>query len=228
MVITSLDEKHRSVMEKVGPVYVEYIKSGAKFSFEILLMGKGLDFKDEVISAVKTSLKFFGWGGMCNEGFGRGVIEEIEENGFNRFDDYINRISEKIIDEVKDRNEVTLKIVPMMLLERYNGGFYLSTLEDGFLEKLRNSMVERYWQFYKDKHYPPINDVFGDVRRIKIRGWSRKEGKDISFIGMGGQITLRFDELQFEGAKVVAVAKYGIGRWKNQGFGGLLSSSITQ
>ena len=62
MVITSLNEKYRGVIEEIEPVYVEYIESGAKFYFEILLMGKGLEFKDEVVNTVKSSLKFFGWG----------------------------------------------------------------------------------------------------------------------------------------------------------------------
>jgi len=107
----------------------------------------------------------------------------------------------------------------MLLLERYNGGLYLNTFEDGFTDKLRNSIIERYWQFYKDKRYLPLNNVDGYVRRTQIRGWSRKEGRSQTFVGMSGQIVLKFYELQSNEEKVLAIARYGVSRWKNQGFG---------
>jgi len=221
IVITSIDDRYKNVVEKVGPVYVEYIKSGTDFFFEIILTGKSVDFKDDVIRAVKTSLKFFGWGGFCNEGFGRGEIIRVEERDFDKFDEFMTKLSKAIVDEHRNRCEVKLKIVPLLILEK-NGGYYLSTAEEGFKEKFLHSIVERYWQFYKDKKYPRIKDIFGDVRRMKIRGWSRKDGKEQFFEGMHGELTVKFDDLNIEEAKVIAISRYGIGKWKNQGFGCLI------
>jgi len=221
IVITSIDERCRSIVERIGPVYVEYIKSGTEFSFEIILTGKGVDFKDDVIRAVKTSLKFLGWGGFCNEGFGRGEITRVEERNFNKFDEFITKLAEAIVHEYRSKGEIRLKIAPLLILEKSNG-FYTSTIEEGFKDKFLHSIVERYWQLYKDKKYPKIKNISGEVTRMKIRGWSRKDGGEQIFEGMCGELVIKFEDLNLEDAKVIAISRYGIGKWKNQGFGSLI------
>ena len=222
--IAPFDDRHRNIIRKRS-AYIEYIKPGVNFYFEVILTGRGIDFKNEIIKAVKTSLKFFGWGGFCNEGFGRGEIKRIEERNFDKFDAIISKISEEVVDNVKDYGSIKFKITPMLILEKKDNSPYLSIVEKGFKEKFLHSLVERYWQFYKDKKYPEIKEIFGETKRIRIRGWSRRDRREQIFEGIGGELTVEFSELDVDTAKVIAISKYGIGKYKNQGFGSLLLNS---
>jgi len=221
--LATLDDRHLSVVEEKAPVFVEFIHPGARFEFEVILMGDGAKFVDEVKSAVEISLEFHGWGGFCNEGFGRGVIENVVEHGFDSFEhEYIEPIVNMLL-ESEDRR-FRFRIYPLLMIDKDSGGFYVSILEPGFSEKFSNCVNERYWQFYR-KHIhiqSSLVKVFGRARTVRIRGWSRKEGRRKSFIGIGNEIILQFDDLGVEEAKALAMMKYGVGRYKNQGFGSLI------
>ena len=100
----------------------------------------------------------------------------------------------------------------------------MNVLEDreGFREKLANCMSERYWQFYGHNIYMRIKEVSGPARPVRIRGWSRKEGRWKEFAGVTGELVLEFEEeLGPEEARGLAICRYGVGRYKNQGFGSL-------
>ncbi|OYT26208.1 MAG: hypothetical protein B6U95_07710 [Thermofilum sp. ex4484_82] len=216
--LATLNDQHKHVVKGKAPVYVEYIPSGVRFEFEIILMGNGVRFVGDVEKAVRVSLSFFGWGGLCNEGFGRGVINNVEKRSFKQFEEkFILPIAEKLMN-VK---EASFNIVPLLLLEKSNGNIYTNIFEDGFEEKLTHSINERYWQFYDENIYVPIRRVSGKARTIKITGWSRT-GKNATFTGIGNELKLHFErKLNLEEAKAIAITRYGIGKYKNQGFGSL-------
>ena len=92
------------------------------------------------------------------------------------------------------------------------------------MEKLCNCANERYWQFFgKSVHLQgKIERFSGRARAMKIFAWSRKLGRRKLFEGLGNELSFHFKErLGVEEAKVLAVLKYGVGRFKNQGFGSL-------
>jgi len=228
LALVARDEQYLGVVPGRGPVYVEYIPVGTRFEFEIILMGDGINFSEDVLSAVKVSLRFLGWGGLCNEGFGRGVIEAVTRRGFDEFEaDFVIPTTERL----KGADTIKLSIVPMLLLDKDGGGFYMNILEDreGFKNKLIHSVNERFWQFYNQNIYVPIANVWGKARPTVITGWSRKEGRRKRFRGMSGELVLKAERpLSLEEAKAIAVCKYGIGRFKNQGFGSLRLKEVNE
>jgi len=82
--------------------------------------------------AVKISLKFHGWGGFCNEGFGRGEIIEIRRHTFEEFEHkYVKPNAQKIM----EITHASFFIEPLLILDKDSGGYYRSILEQGFKEK---------------------------------------------------------------------------------------------
>jgi len=225
LAIATLDPRYRGVVEGRAPVFVEYLHEGAEFEFEAVLMGEGARFAWEFEAAVKTSLRFFGWGGFCNEGFGRGTITDVEKNNFKIFNHkYVEATAEKIQEKACEEKTITFTINPLLILEKDDGDVYRSVYEEGFIKKLCNCINERYWQFYDEHIYiqEKIEALGGRARTTRIRGWSRKTRNRILFEGIGNEITLYFGEkLNTEEAKALALARYGVGRYKNQGFGSL-------
>jgi len=224
--LATLDERYLGVVEEKAPVFVEFIREGAKFEFEVILMGDGVRFADEVESAIKVSLEFHGWGGFCNEVFGRGVIESVRKHGFNSFEyKYVDGSVKSIMDELRRRgSRLRFRISPLLIIDKDSGGFYKSILEKGFSEKFLNCVNERYWQFYRRHIHvqDSLLKIFGRARTIMIRGWSRKTGGEKVFRGIGNEVVLQFGgELGFEEARALALMRYGVGRYKNQGFGTL-------
>lgn len=204
----------------LGPVFVEYIPPDTPFTFEAILTSHAVDFADEFKEAVRATLALSGWGGRCSRGYGRGKITEVEELGFDEWASSIERQVKPLI----DMQSVSLKIHPILVLDRYKGeGVYESIIEDGFTRKLRSSIEERYWQFFKENlRMKSIESVSGICHHATFRSWSRKEGKERFFHGIAGTIKLNFREpLAPEDAMMLGTAKYGVGRYKNQGFGSL-------
>ena len=226
LAIVPRSDARLAVVRGKGPVIIEYIPEGVKFEFEAVLMGRGVDFRDALRSSVEASLRFFGWGGFCNEGFGRGRLESVEERGYERFIRSMDAVASKIEEHVRDEGRATFRVEPVLILER-EGGVYTSPLEEGFREKLTNCLNERFWQFLGRNIYVPVRDVSGRARSLRIRAWSRKAGGEFpkgGFRGVGGELTLHLETENFEHdhAMALAVAKYGIGRFKNMGFGSLI------
>jgi hypothetical protein len=224
--LATLSDQYLGVVEARAPVFIEYICEGAEFEFEAILMCEGVKFADQFTSAVEVSLKFLGWGGRCNEGFGRGTITNMRKYGFNGFEyNIIEPLTQKIMDEANQSGYVTFSISPMLILDRNgNGGVYTSILQEGFRDKLCNCINERHWQFYGKHAYiqGKIESIGGRARTTRIEAWSRKIRGKMPFEGIGNEITLYFsNKLDAEEAKTLALAKYGIGRYKNQGFGSL-------
>jgi hypothetical protein len=228
--LATLSDKFLGVVEEKAPVFVEYLVEGAVFEFEAILMGEGAKFADHFENAVKTSLRFFGWGGFCNEGFGRGTIDNMERiESFERFNrEKIEPDAEKIREAILDEGKLTFKISPLLIVDKDEGGVYKGVSEDGFKEKFCNCIDERFWQFYNFKVYPQnfVDGFSGRARTMKILGWSRRlkrKGK-LPFEGLGGELTFHFkdkEKLSVEVVKAFALMKYGVGRFKNQGFGSL-------
>jgi hypothetical protein len=224
--LTTLSDQYLGVVEAKAPVFIEYICEGAEFEFEAVLMGEGVRFADQFTSAVEVSLKFLGWGGFCNEGFGRGAIVNVRKHSFSNFEyDVIEPLAEKILDEANRSGYLTFNVIPMLMLDRDGGsGVYTSIFQEGFRDKLCNCINERYWQFY-DRHayiQGKIESIGGRARTTSIRAWSRKIRGKIQFEGIGNEVTLYFsDKLDSEEAKIIALTRYGVGRYKNQGFGSL-------
>lgn len=221
LALATVDDRFRAVVPEKAPVFIEYVPEGVDFAFEAILMADGVRFRKEFENAVKISLKFYGWGGFCNEGFGRGEILDIKPRGFNGFElKCLRPIAEKVSNEPSS----TFTIEPLLILNKTDGSIYTSILEEGFKEKFSNCINERFWQFYGRNIYiqSKLKGVSGKARAIKIYGWSRKTGNRISFIGIGNEIALNFNgKLDDEEALALSVAKYGIGRFKNQGLGSL-------
>jgi len=225
--LATLSDRYLGVVEGKAPVFIEYLSEGAEFKFEAILMGEGVNFSEQFTSAVEVSLKFLGWGGYCNEGFGRGTITNIGKYGFNGFEhSIIEPLAQKIMAKAEQHGYLTFSISPMLILDKNGGdkGVYRNILEKGFKEKLCNCINERYWQFYDEHLYiqGKIKSLGGRARTVRIQGWSRKIRNRISFEGIGNEIALYFDgKLNAEEAKALALTRYGIGRYKNQGFGSL-------
>ncbi|MEM4847099.1 MAG: hypothetical protein QW794_05015 [Thermosphaera sp.] len=223
LTFTTLDEEWLGTAEERGPYTVEYIPPGTRFEFEVILMADGARFEKEFDDAVRTSLKFFGWGGRCNEGFGRGRIIERERAGYEEFwRRYVSEPASKVL----DRRELDLRVELLLILDKDGGGYYTSTREEGFLEKFCNCVNERYWQFTSEHIYAQeaIKGVEGG-RPGLLRGWSRKLSRELIFKGISDRIRLMLgDNIEEQIAEAIALARYGIGRYKNQGFGSLLIS----
>jgi CRISPR/Cas system CSM-associated protein Csm3 (group 7 of RAMP superfamily) len=221
--LISKEEKNLGVTKGKGPVSIEYIPPGADFDFEVILMGEGMDFKKDLIEAVKINIEFFGWGGFRNEGFGRGEIKSVEEKGFSEFEkEYIEPIAEKISKTMKMNGEAVFKIDTVLMINRKEEkGFYTSILENGFKERLINSINERYWQFYDENIYVPVERVSGKARSMRMEAWSRENKRGKTFIGIGNEIRIKLKEHENEHFKALAITKYGIGRYKNMGFGSM-------
>lgn len=217
--LVSRKDSTRGVVQGKGPVWIEAIPPDIEFEFEAILQGDGLEHKGELIDATGTSIDFFGWGAFCNEGFGRGQIERVEENNFKSFE---KKVLEPAVAGVEERR-TTFKIEPVLLLEKERFNNYTSILEEGFREKLINSINERYWQFYGDNIYVPLEKVSGKGRTAEIRYWSRKQGSSGLFKGVGNELTLHYDKLDEEHIKALALMRCGIGRFKNMGMGGLIA-----
>jgi len=222
--LISLDEEYLGVSK--GPVWIEFIPSGAEFEFEIILIGDGVRFKEDVKNAVRSVLTFFGLGGFKNEGFGRGRISDINELNLEEFRNELLKIGEKIKDEIKRNGKITFEIEPILMLEKNKNEYFTSIIEKGFKEKLINCLCERYWQFFKENIYIPIEEVTGASRSVKIRAWSRKYNREIKFEGIAGELTIHISEVSDEQALALALAKYGIGKFKNMGFGSLILKAL--
>ena len=197
-----------------GEIAVEYIEEGTRFWFEVILMGGGARFEGDMRSAVEATLRILGWGGLCNEGMGRGIITSVERSGFADFERrYVEPTAELI------GREATFSVDPPLILERLGRrGVYTGIQEEGFLEKLRNSVAERYWQFCGEHIRLELEDVRGRAGVAKVRGWGGTGHR--SFVGLSGEISLRVAP-SLETARALALARYGVGKYKNQGFGSL-------
>ncbi len=228
MSINTLSDRWRGVVPEKAPITLEYIPARTGFEFEIILMGEGVRFRREVKEAVEVSLRFLGWGGRCNEGFGRGLIKEIKENMWS---DFLSRYIDGVAKNILGKKEVCLETETLLLLEKSRGQYFTSVIEEGFQEKLFNCMRERYWQFFgqaNDHPAPHVERVESRLKPEKIRGWSRKMGREIGFTGLSGTINLILrDPINNELARMIAVTRYGIGKYKNQGFGTLLLTRKT-
>jgi hypothetical protein len=59
--------------------------------------GGGARFEGDLRSAVEATLQILGWGGLCNEGMGRGIITSVERSGFADFERrYVEPVAELI------------------------------------------------------------------------------------------------------------------------------------
>jgi CRISPR/Cas system CSM-associated protein Csm3 (group 7 of RAMP superfamily) len=202
----------------LGPISIEYIAPNTIFKFEIILTGPSVKFAEYIKEAIRATLAFAGWGGMCTKGYGRGKIIEIKEYDFNK---WINEILDEKAKIFEDKKEIELEIFPILILED-NGKIYTSILEDNFKKKLVNSINERYWQFFKSNKYLKVKKVSGNAFHTIMRAWSNKNNKPLKFEGLSGTLKLLFEEpIQKEESRMLGIAKYGIGRFKNQGFGSL-------
>ena len=221
--LTSISDEYMSAVKGRIPTFIEYLSEGATFEFEAILMAEGVQFADALESAVKVSLKFHGWGGFCNEGFGRATITKVERNCFDAFNrKYVEPLAEKI----ENGRTLSFTIKPLLILEKDGNSLYRSIHEEGFLDKLCHCIDERYWQFYGEHIHikSKVEKLGGMAKTVKFHAWSRKLGKPITFEGIGNQISLHLNSnLKHEEAKALAIAKYGVGRFKNQGFGSLLT-----
>jgi len=213
----------RSVLSNsvaLGPVFIEFIPPGVEFEFEVIFTGEATRFVEQFKEGVRATLALTGWGGQCSRGYGRGKILGVEERDFEDWvSDFIDSPTEHLIGS----REVELSIHPIMILLKDNGEPYTSILEDDFRRKLRNSMQERYWQFFKENyHMKSIKTISGPCYFTKVRVWSRKESKELTFGGLAGEMKIEFREpLNQKDARVIGVCRYGVGRYKNQGFGSL-------
>jgi hypothetical protein len=204
----------------LGPVFVEYIPVNTTFRFEAILTSDAVKFIDEFKEAVRATLALSGWGGRCSRGYGRGVVVQLEELDFDNWASSI----EECVKPLVGSQEVYLEIHPILILERYEGeGVYGSILEEGFTRKLRSSIEERYWQFFRvNARLRGIEAVSGRCQQMTFRSWSRRDSREKHFTGIAGTLKVRFKEpLTAEEAMLLGVARYGIGRYKNQGFGSL-------
>lgn len=219
----TLSEEWMGVAEERAPYTIEYIPMGVEFDFEIILMGDGVRFRDDVDRAITISLTFLGWGGKCNEGFGRGrIISEKKE--ILDFDSFWDRKIKPLAEQIINVDEVSLEPETLLIIDRDTGGFYTSIREEGFSQKFCNLLYERFWQFTNSYRHigDALENIRGEAKPTLIRGWSRKLGKRISFTGISGRITLKLKKkINSEEAELIAISRYGIGRYKNQGFGWL-------
>ena len=205
----------------LGPVFLEYIQAGVNFEFEALLIGEASRFSNYFIEAVRATLSLTGWGARCSRGYGRGRLIKVKKHSFDEWvKDYIDKRTVKL----NGSQEAYFRIFPIIILDKADEKCepYQSILEKGFINKLKNSMQERYWQLFKAHHYIKIESVSGPCVHTMIRAWSRKENKDKWFSGLTGSIKIRFgSKLNDKDLRVIGTAWYGVGRYKNQGFGSL-------
>lgn len=223
LTFNTLDEEWMGVAKERAPYTIEYIPVGVQFDFEVILMAEGVRFRDEVDRAVVISLGFLGWGGRCNEGFGRGRIirEKVEVMGF---DEFWERKIKPMAESVMNLERIVMEPETMLIVDRDQGGLYMSPYEEGFSKKFCNLLYERFWQFTGLQRHidDALERIEGDAKPMVIRGWSRKLGRRISFIGISGQLILKMRRrIGFDEAELLAISRYGIGRYKNQGFGWL-------
>jgi CRISPR/Cas system CSM-associated protein Csm3 (group 7 of RAMP superfamily) len=196
---------------------IEYIDQNSIFEFEIVLKNSSIKFSDHIKEAIENTLDFIGWGGMCSKGYGRGKIIEIKEYDFDK---WINKIDERM-KKFEERKEIELEIFPLLILED-NGKIY-KKIESNFKKKLINSINERYWQFFKENRYLNIKEINGNVSYKIMNAYSKKEKRFLKFEGIAGTLKLLFEKhLNKEELRMIGIAKYGIGRYKNQGFGSLI------
>lgn len=74
--------------------------------------------------------------------------------------------------------------------------------------------------------YRRIKPILDSEKTGLLRGWSRKLSNEIFFKGVSDRIKLVLEDMFVEQtAEAITLARYGIGRYKNQGFGSLLISS---
>jgi hypothetical protein len=220
LVLVSRDDRYLGVVRGKGPIRVEYIPEGTRFELEVILQERGAEFEEDVEKAIEVSLKFFGWGGFCNEGFGRGKMIEKKSRDF---EDFERDIILPIAENMKDEREILMKIEPILILKDGKRVFR-SIRERGFLEKFIHSINERYWQFYNRNIYVPIKNLSGMAREVRIRYWSRKDRRGGILRGLGNELTIYLKDPREEHLKAIALCRYGIGRLKNMGFGCLVPS----
>lgn len=107
---------------------------------------------------------------------------------------------------------------------RRDGGHYISVDEPGFAEKFCNCLNERYWQF-TGRHIH-VQEAVKSVRGGRagvVRGWSRRYRRGAVFRGLAGRIALSLERgLRIEEVEALALARYGVGRYKSQGLGAML------
>jgi hypothetical protein len=189
----------------LGPVTIEHVPSDVSFEFEVILTGDATRFSDQVIEAVKGTLTLIGWGGRCSRGYGRGRILNVSENNF---DEWLMQYVDKRVGVLEDESNVTLKLFPLLILDTD--------------AKIKHCLSERYWQFFKEPHYLDIKSVSGSCSFTTLRAWSRKDNDAGRFGGLTGDLNLEFrTPLKKEDLRTLSIAWYGIGRYKNQGFGSL-------
>jgi len=152
---------------------------------------------------------------------GRGRILKVERNDFNNFwRSYIYGYARNIL----WKKWLDLKIETLLILDRDSRGFYTGSSEPGFVEKLCNCINERFWQFTgRHVYLQEVIQAISGGRPAAIRGWSRKLSREMTFRGISGSIKLRLKrKLRPEEAQALALARYGVGRYKNQGFGAMI------
>ena len=147
----------------------------------------------------------------------------VEENEFSDFEKkYIEPTAERISKMMELNGEAVFKVDTVLMINRKDEkGFYTSIMENGFKERLITNINERYWQFYDENVYVPIERVSGKARSTRMEAWSREHKRGKSFIGIGNEIRIKLKEHEDEYVKALALTKYGIGRYKNMGFGSL-------
>jgi len=100
---------------------------------------------------------------------------------------------------------------------------FIRKLKMDFKKKLINSINERYWQFFKENKYLNVKEINGNVSYKIMNAYSKKEKRFLKFEGIVGTLKLLFEKhLNKEELRMIGIAKYGIGRYKNQGFGSLI------
>ena len=204
-----------------GPVNVEHVPTGTRFNFEVILTGFATKFANNVVEAVNGTLTLVGWGGRCSRGYGRGRILKVEKNCL---EEWISKYVDKRVNMLEGESVITLNLFPILILETGEGPerIYTNIVEKEFPLKLSNCINERYWQFLKINHHLRIKSVSGLCGFTRFRSWSRKDARKGSFGGLSGDLTLQFESaLGIEDLRTIGISWYGIGRYKNQGFGSL-------
>jgi hypothetical protein len=202
-------------------VNIEHIPIGTRFNFEVVLTGSAVRYTKNVVEAINGTLALAGWGGRCSRGYGRGRILKMEENNF---DDWVTKYLDKRCNIFENECIITLNLFPILILETGEGPerIFTNIVEKNFILKLTNCMNERYWQFFKLHHHLKIKSISGLCGFTRFRSWSRKDSSSGSFGGLSGDLTLQFEApLTIEDLRTIGISWYGIGRYKNQGFGSL-------
>lgn len=203
-----------------GIVNVEYIPIGTNFEFEVILTGDASKFVNYVIEGARATLTLVGWGARCTEGYGRGKIIKVDRQSFTEWLQYVD----KKTNTYEGKTTASLRAFPMLILskEEARPTIYTSIFERNFANKLANSMNERYWQFTKLNHHLNIKNVSGNCTFTRVRSWSRRDNCSDLFGGLSGDLFLEFTApLTASEARIIGISWYGIGSYKNQGFGSL-------